>query len=215
MDHTKILDELFHHDRLARRAERELLRSQDRQALSRTLIEALGAARGSGGLEAEDRLVVLAGLLARAGTAEAARALFELFESDSEEVVQAASDGLIELGDERFDLLDRTARQALERGASPAMLAALSFALAEVDHPDATDLLILMLDHPDPLVVVAALEVAGEQGWDDRIWQRLVGLTQDQRDVTVEDETEGPVTLAVCELASEVVEALRAVGRGG
>ena len=72
-----------------------------------------------------------------------------------------------------------------------------------------------MLDHDDEQVVVAALEIAGEWAWDDRVSEALSRLTRDTRSVTVDDAEEGKVALGVSELATQITETLRTVGGAG
>ncbi len=213
MDYSETLEELFHHDRLARKAEHRLLASKDRKGLGRALRAAVANGLQSNDPEAEQRLVRLAELLARAQTGETTQSLFEVLRDGGPRARQSAADALIEVGLARFDLLARTVRGALSESLPMPVLEDLALVLGELEADVTVDLLLEMLGHEDARVVVAALEVAGGLGWDRRIWKRLARLTEDGRAVTIDDEEEGRVTLSISELATEVVETLRTLGR--
>jgi hypothetical protein len=214
MDHAKKLDELFRLDALARQAEQDLMDTEDTAGLSRILSQAVLS--NVDDPNAEDRLLLAIGLLAQVETAEAAQTLFGLLDDSrdvGDRVIGAVAEALVDLGEASFDLLEQAAKEVLDRGASPMVLEALSYLLGEVEQPAKVGFMLTMLKHTDPQVVVAALEAAGEQGWDDRVWKQLLSLSADTRKVTIEDEQEGHVEMSVAELASEVIEALRALGR--
>lgn len=213
MDYSGTLDELFRHDRLARKAERRLLASKDRKGLSRALLGATATELQGDAPDAEDRLARLTELLAEVATLETTSTLFEILCDQRPKARRAAVDALIGVGVERFDLLARAARKILSENLSLSVLEELALVLGEVDPEEAVDLLLEMLEHRDPNVVVAALEIAGGFGWDKRIWKSLARLTRDGRAVTIDDEEEGRVTLSISELATELLETLRTLGR--
>jgi HEAT repeat protein len=210
-DHEK-LEKLFQYDEMIRQLEAELLESDDRERLIETLVEATreSLARSEKGAQ---RLVVLAGLWARVGHEGAASQLVALLNHEDDEVREAAAESLVEVAELYFDDFAKVARELL-RGPGPFVPAAaeLAFIFTELDDERTVDLILSMLDHPDADVVVAAIQVAGEWGWEEKVAQKLDLLSDDGRTVVILDEEERDIEASVGELASAVVEALGALG---
>jgi HEAT repeat protein len=213
VDYTKTIAEVLRYDGLARQNEQRLLDSTDRAGVSRAVTSAASALLDEPGEQSDLGLARLAGLLGRIATAEAARALIEMLGSTRPAAVQAAGEALTDIGDVDFDILAPAVREVLAAPSPGEVVEDLALVLADIDHPGAIDLVLEMLCHPSAQVVVAALEVAGELGWDRRIWDALQRLTGDHRAATVLDEDDGEVVVAISELAAEVVDTLRAMGR--
>ncbi len=212
MDLADTLKKLFHHDALARHAEEALLDSSDRKGLFRALRDETNLSRKQPDRAALSRLEVLAGLWGHVGGAEAAQVLIELLLRSAPSVQAAAGEALTELASTSFDTFARAVKELL---ASSQRLGPeieeLAFVLSEIEDPGVVKLLVIMLDHDDPRAVAAALEVAGEWGWDKGIGRALAQLTRDDRTIALVDDQEGEVTLSIAELASEVTEALHSL----
>jgi len=119
----------------------------------------------------------------------------------------------VEVAELYYDEFAKGAR-ALLQGPGPYNPAAaeLAFVFTEIDDERTVELILSMLDHRDADVVAAAIQVAGEWGWEEKVAQKLELLCDDGRTVVVLDEDERDVEASIGELAGAVVEALGALG---
>jgi HEAT repeat protein len=216
MNLRRTLDELFHHDELARKAEAELLAGRDKALLCRTLTDEARRLLGREGAEAEARLERIAGLLEQVASGEAVATLLDLLDGPHDAAREAAGEALVTLGEERLALLRsglRTFLGAEGRAEGPA-LAEIPYVVASIDDPEAVDLLLELLEDRRAVVVASALEVAGEQGLDPRVRDAVSRLRGDARTVLVEEE-DGEAELTIGEIAGDVLEALGALDGDG
>lgn len=211
MNHKETLAQLLHHDAEARRIATALFESNDDEALATALAEATTTASTSDGPEKAEQLETLAALWGQLGGQSAVTTLLELMTHHDERARFAAVSALAEIAASDFELVSRKLLEMIEGDDDrPAQCAEeLAFLVAELDSHEPIRLVTAMLDHNDPDVVVAALEIAGEWGWDEQVSQRLGRLTGDKREVTIEDDTGAQETVSIGELATEIDETLR------
>jgi HEAT repeat protein len=211
MDLRRTLETLFHHDEQARQCEEAFLGASDKKDLGR-LLSGVSEELLSEGEGAFGRLERLASLLARVPGVETIDVLFTMLGHSSPRVREAAGEALIEAASEHFALIHDRSTIALSE-VELEVLSELPYVLVEFETPEIVDLLMSFLGHEDPRVVASALEVTGELAFDERIRAALAGLEGDERVAVLDDETGGHVEVTVGEMASEVLEALRATTR--
>ena len=207
------LAQLLECDRRCRQQERELLEGGDPQALAQALRHATTEAQATD--SGQEDLPRLIGLWGQLGTAEAVTALFDLLLSDQAVAQAVAGEELIELANENFKLFKTEAEKRLAaEGPFDAAIEGLAVILTECRDERTVDVVLTMLGHKDSYVALAALEVAGEWGWEGAVQKAIARLKEDQRRLTLDDEEEGPVEVSLGELATQVHDSLRAALKG-
>jgi hypothetical protein len=207
------LAQLLECDRRCRQQERELLEGGDAKALAQALRQATKEAQATA--TGQEDLPRLIGLWGQLGSSEALTALFDLLLSDNAVAQTVAGEELIELANENFKLFKKEAEKRLaDEGPFDAAIEGLAVILTECRDEGTVDLVLTMLGHKDAFVALAALEIAGEWGWEGTVQKAIARLKDDRRRLTLDDEEEGPVEVSLGELATQIHDSLRAALKG-
>jgi HEAT repeat protein len=209
MGQSDTLNAIFDAERALRAHEAELLSRKDKalaEVLGRAVDQALALDdREEAGL----RLFRLADLCAQVGGPLMADALIRILNADDPHARNEAGEALLDFAYDRYAEVARAIERALDQTmAGPAMLE-LPFLLAEVGEPSALKLIRRFADHPDPDVVAAAIEAFAQLG-DPAAIETLEQLTEDDREVTLEDDSDESITSTIGELAEEAIHSLSA-----
>jgi HEAT repeat protein len=207
MGQRETLNAIFDAERALRDREAELLARKDKalvELLGRAVDEALALDDAD---EAGRRLFRLADLCAQVGGPEMADALIRILNTDDLHARNEAGEALLDLAYDRYAEVARAIERALDRTLhGPAMLE-LPFLLSEVGEPSALKLIRRFSEHPDPDVVAAAIEAFAELG-DPAAIEVLEALVSDDREVTLEDDSDENITSTIGELAEEAIDTL-------
>ncbi len=212
------LRRIFEADRAMRTAEKTLLRRRSSEKLIALLErETEQALRMDDRDEAIMRLERLADLCAQVPGPRMTDALIAILNDPEPRVRVAAGEALRDLGFERYAEVARGIERALEadarepRGDDATLrgglaMCELPWVLAEIAEPSALPLIRRFLGHPDPDIAAAAIEALA-QLQDPEAVTDLKGLTNDSREVTLEDfEDEEKTTIG--ELARDALAML-------
>lgn len=196
------LGAIFDAERSLRVAEAELLADPAvRDVLRGAVDEALA-------LDDEDeatlRLERLADLCAQVPGPEMADAMIAILNSELPAVRVAVGEALLDVAYDYYAEVARAIDRALDDGTKVRALEELPFMLAEVGEPGAAKQLRRFLDHADARVVAAAIEAGTELGLVE-LKDTLFELSDDERDVTLEDLDE---TMTLGELARQALQHL-------
>jgi HEAT repeat protein len=207
MGQKETLNALFDAERALRAREAELLGRKDKalaDLLGRAVDEALALDDAD---EAGLRLFRLADLCAQVGGPSMCDALIRILNAHDLQARNEAGEALLDLAYDRYAEVARAIERALDQPLhGPAMLE-LPFLLSEVGEPSALKLLRRFSEHPDADVVAAAIEACAVLG-DPAAVDFLERLTGDEREVTVEDDSDESLSSTLGELATEAIDAL-------
>ena len=196
------LEAIFDAERSLRSAEVRLLADPGvRDVLRAAVDEALGM---SDEAEAALRLERLADLCAQVTGPEMADTMIAILGSEIPSVRVAVGEALLDVAYDYYAEVARAIDRALDDGTNVRALEELPFLLAEVGEPGAAKQLRRFLAHADARVAAAAIEAATEVGLVD-LNDALFELTDDERDVTLEDLDE---TMTLGELAQQALREL-------
>jgi len=156
---------------------------------------------------ARTRLTRLADLCAQIAGQATADKLVDILDAPDPLVQDVAGRALIERAYARYAEVAHAIDHALTSDRTGPSMELLPFVLAEVAEPSAVGFLKRFLTHPNPDVIASAIEAAAELG-DPELIPALEPLTQDERQVTLDDEDE--TTTRIGALAEETIEELGA-----
>ncbi len=211
MGHREKLNAIFDAERALRAAEADLMSHRDK-ALVKALAEAVDeAAAHESASEASLRLYRLADLCAQVPGPEMADALIKILNYDDAAVRNEAGEALLDVAYDRYAEVARAIERALDATLQGPAMMELPFLVSEIGEPSAVPLLRRFASHPDPDVVAAAIEAIAELG-DPAAIPVLEELVDDERVVSLDDDTEEGITSTLGELAEEALEALSGAG---
>jgi len=213
MEIDAALEKVFEADAALRAAEAQLLGTRDRATLQRALARRVDAERGRKGPEAAGRLVRLADLCAQACAPATLDALVRILDHQDPQVRVAAGEALVDIGIDRFqDVKGAVERAIADRSLGPA-LEELPFVLAELGDPPSVALVARFLELESPQAVAAGIEALAAIG-DPAAIAHLRKLSQDAREVTIEEEGVGELRMTIGELSQDAIAELAAEAPG-
>ena len=193
------LEAIFDAERSLRQAEQTLLADTDvRTVLQTAVSEALALDESD---EATLRLERLADLCAQVTGPEMADAMIAILNSSIASVRVAVGEALLDVAYDYYAEVARAIDRALDDGTKVRALEELPFMLAEIGEPGAGKQLRRFLAHGEAKVVASAIEAATELGLTE-LKDALFELTDDERDVTLEDLDE---SMTLGELAQQAL----------
>ncbi len=199
---TDALEAIFDAERSLRQAEQTLLADAEvRSVLQAAVAEALAMDDAD---EATLRLERLADLCAQVTGPEMADAMIAILDSEIASVRVAVGEALLDVAYDYYAEVARAIDRALDEGTKVRALEELPFMLAEIGEPGAGKQLRRFLVHDEAKVVAAAIEAATALGIEE-LKDALFELTDDERDVTLEDLDE---TMTLGELARQALQEL-------
>ncbi len=203
------LNAIFDAERALRAGEAALLAKKDKALVAALSAAVDEAASHESPAEASLRLYRLADLCAQVPGPEMADALIRILNHDDAAVRNEAGEALLDVAYDRYAEVARAVERALDASLHGPAMSELPFMLAEIGEPSAIPLLRRFAAHPDPDVVAATIEAFAELG-DPAAVPTLESLADDDRVVTLDDDTEEGITSTIGELAEEALEALTA-----
>jgi len=199
------LEKIFEAERTLREAESAFLEGEQKE-IEELLIQEISAASELGDSpESALRLERLTDLCAQIPSDITLELLLDILDRDIPSVTVQASEAMVDIGCDNYELLCKVAERAIGDREPGAALQELPWVVAEIANADAVQLIRKFLDHDDASIVASAVEALVSLGRPEGI-EMLEPLKNDTRTVEFdEEEFGGEVIVTVGQLVTSVI----------